>query len=378
MNTLPVYHNPHLVDARAPYAAVITAGRKKPGGGMRPGSTERFWIGVPNADWKSSRYLHPDFAAFNADTKEERDKAAQQQRPVAQASLRAMLAHADLRSAYSMSWSCYRGPAKDERVTNPQHQGRWCYGDGTTASRWDGQEYREIKCPGDDCPFSKMDHACTVFLDLLLIPRWVGTPWQAAGMPEVLMRYASRGRRMLAAFRGLIEHAEELAAGFGFTITNWQGLPFRMTLSLRTGPNRKYTDVAFAPDGDLAEWLKAKRAQTLAITGRDLEPMGLLDPAMLAPEQHAEAEDLVSPEPILRPAIVSAQPAEVEIVEEAEPAPPEAGEVPTQYAELWAAVKAAGFETQVVENNKFGPPWEWTPEAAARIAQRLEAKRSGM
>lgn len=351
MRVLPVFHNPELTTPREMPAAVLTCGRKKAGGGMVPGSTERFWIGMATgADRNTPRKGHPAFSAFN-DRTPPRDGLV-----LPQAFMRCLLVHDDVDQARKIDRGVYRGDPKDPRVKNPPHQGSWCSGDGHRAARWDGKDYEDIECPNLDCPFAQgADPACKVRISVLFYPRWDGTPFEGDGMPQVLMKYVSKGRRMLEAFEGMLHHAQAQAKSFGVEIKSWHGFPYAMTIATRTAPGKRYTDVSFTPDGDLIGWLMRQRDQTRALGGAP--PVGLLEAPMATDEQAGIDEDLTSLDPV-GPSVKPAQVVDV------------TGE---PWADLEAAVKDAGVGDEVAA--EWGPPGAaWELNRAAVLAAVKKAR----
>lgn len=374
MNALPVYNNPALAVPREPYAAVLTCGRKLAGGGMEAGSTSRFWIGTPvGADRKTARPLHPGFRRFNESSE---GKAS------ARAYLRCLLIHSDLDDARQIARKLYRGPANDRRVTNPQHQGPWCMGDGSTATRWDGEDYGEIDCPGEDCPFAQGATGCKVETRLLLMPRWDGTPFADCGMTQVPMLYASKGRRMKDSLEGLFRHVRAMAAGFDTSIESWFGLPFTMTLGIKRTANGAYTDVAFSPDGDLVDWMRSRRATVAQLAAPS--PVGLLAETARSVEAEGIAEDLTSPDPVgpvasLKPALVSADD------ERGGGSAPEAGQIglpgasvagplPEADRRRWEArISEAGLMDKATGDPAVGIPPEWTTDTVELLVAIMKA-----
>lgn len=316
MNTLPAFNNPGLAEPRETPAAVLTCGLKQKGGGMQPGSTDRFWLGLATgADKKTPRQAHPAFAAFNAVPKMRGSVPAQ-------AFMRCLLVHADLDQARTIHRVAYRGPPTDKRVDNPPHQGPWCSGDGSIASRWDGTEYTGIECPNLRCPFTQGDAPpCKAQLAVLFYPRWEETSFAGAGMPQLSLKYVSRGRRMLGSFEGMIEAARQVARdALRLEIKSWFGFPFTMTLAKRTAPGKRYTDVSFTADGDLVAWLRNQQERAKEIGGQ--APVGLLDPAIRTEEWAGIDEDVTSPDPVgpasIKPATVATEePVQAGLFEEA-------------------------------------------------------------
>ncbi len=349
MKILPAYNNPSLTTPRESPAAVMTCGLKQAGGGMVPGSTDRFWIGLATgADKRTARKSHPAFSAFNADKK-------RGESPL-QAFVRCLLVHSNLNDARKIDRGAYRGPKNDRRVKNPSHQGPWCSGDGTSASRWGGSKYKTIECPNLNCPFAQgVEPPCKARLSLLFYPRWDGTPFEAARMPQLLTKYVTRGRRMLESFEGMVQHARAQAESFGITIESWHGYPFAMTLSKRTAPGKRYTDVAFTADGDLLAWLQAQRERVAALSG--VEPFGLLEPESNTETWAGIDQDLVSPDavgPSIKPASVSV--------------------APTDLQALADQASAAGVYPAMVE--KYGLPktWELNRAAIEELIQKANSK----
>lgn len=332
MSSLPIYHNPNLAQPREPIGAVLMAGLKDPGGrGFVRGSTDRFWIGNPaGGDSKSARASHPAFGAFNGSGRPEKGGT----HPAA--FMRCVLVHGDLSNAWKLDRGAYRGPKNDPRVHNPPHIGPWCTGDGHKATRWTGKEYEEIDCPNEICPYAQAK-VCKAKLVVLFYPRWDGTPWADAGMPQLLTRYATKGRRMRDSWRGLLEYVESFAEGLGVEIRSWLGFPFTMTLTKRSTSQGKATDVAFAADGDLTAWLMASQSRARELGG--VSPIGLLSPEASAPELLAQDEDNLSTEPILEH-VRSVKPASEAVRDDLESRVRAAG-ISDDVAELYGAPGAA-------------------------------------
>jgi hypothetical protein len=350
MESLPAFNNPDLLTTPGhTHGAAMTTGRKKPGGQIDPGSTSRYWFGLPTgADSKTPRKSHPAFAAFNSISKTGHSETA--------CFMRGLLVHSSLEDAWAVDRGLYRGPARDARVTNPRsHLGPWCTGDGVEARRWNGEAYDAIECPNDDCPFAAIDHGCSPRMTLLFVPRWEGTPWEDAAMPQLLTKWTSKGRLSRDSFAGLVAHVREQAAVWGIELTSWYGLPFTMTLARRKGVGTSYPVTHFAADGELLSWLQTQRSRIAALGG-GAEPVGLLDAAHHTADELGQVHELSSAEPlpVVRPAsVVAVEPAEIV---EAAPASPLLSSAARE--NFRAAFRKADREDEAVHT--VGVPDDWT------------------
>ena len=242
-----------------PVGAVLRIGKKNDRG--VPIERDRFYIALPHEDSSGHRPLHPRFNAFNVAPPEHRTFVS------------GNLVHGSLRDAFDLQRYAYRLPKP--AFQPPPSRRPACEGDGMQAIRYlgdgkraDDEEFRSIPCPGDLCEFAQAG-ICKVRLTILFRPRWA----EGAKLPAPLMRFASHAEHNLSSVYGLFDHVADVAHSLrildakppetqGYAALEEAGvpmfgLPFSMTLTERTNPEKrtKFPVVKFAPDGDLVAWL---------------------------------------------------------------------------------------------------------------------------
>lgn len=205
------------LEGREQVGAVVTIGRKDSNRGF-PIEKDRFHIVWP-VEVNGRRDPHPHFGAFN--------KAPAEHRRM----LTAQLVHARRDEAFAFRRQCFRAPRQ------PSHPRRlpFCMGDGTTAQRWTGREFREIECPGDRCEFSqqpaKGKAPCGPHMKALF--RLV---WTKADFPTPLCKFTSNGWGSTANWVGFFDGLERAAATLGFEDYSLAGFRFQLQLVEKTNP----------------------------------------------------------------------------------------------------------------------------------------------
>lgn len=124
--------------------------------------------------------------------------------------------------------------------------------DGETAKRYtdgdDGPEWAEIDCPGHLCEFAQSGECKT--------RAWLYFIANEPGCPRVLMRYHTGGQSTTVQNIGaFFADLDRMAAGTGRRITNFQNIPFVLTLApvkIRS-KNRLVAVVSMALDGSITD-----------------------------------------------------------------------------------------------------------------------------
>lgn len=256
---------------REPVGAVLRVGRKGPSGA--PIEKDRYTICSPfeaPCAYKTKtgktfngtvRAPLDAFAAFNDATPEKRR------------SLRGNLVHATEHDV----WHYKRAAVDLQDARFPMHPNKipTCEGDGRLARRLYGindegvEDWREIPCPNDLCPYAKL---CPPMLRFYFRPRWPeGNP-----LPSPLIKFTSRAWSTCANFLGFFEMISSVVEGFQMGQATLFGVPFVLTLHSKVDRKKGhvYAVTTITPDGDLVEFFGAQAAQ--------LRDAGFAAPAMIA------------------------------------------------------------------------------------------------
>ena len=227
----------------------VTIGTRHPQKGY-PTETNKFFIKYPMAinkqvNGKSMlfRECDPDFWRFN-----ESDK------PELRQNIRFNIVHpvhlrdgwAGMKDAFDFSLKAYQVPGiKQHEMKFPT-----CTSNGVEATRWNGQEFEDIKCPNQLCKFRQPEQkACKPFARLAFQLRWPEhEAWSV--LPTPLVKFETKSwynidKVIMPWFMGL--HKQALA--LGVTDYNFFGLPGVIKLGKRmAGSGKSVPSIAIATD----------------------------------------------------------------------------------------------------------------------------------
>ncbi len=240
---------------REPIGAALAVGRKGDRGA--PVERDRFHILLPAAQLReiagrqnTVRDPHPSFAPYNTAEPDRRKMVL------------ARLAHARIAECFE-----YRRQAQVLPELVHPRRAPVCQGDGRRARRYsaDRQDYIEIPCPGERCPYAQKSSdskppACKPWMRFLArfdFPRGA----DGRGLPNIPFKYASGSWNTVKNFLGFFE-------GFGAACRNLGvepdaiplfGLPVALTLQERTDPGQQrrfpVVSIVVAGDQDLIAWI---------------------------------------------------------------------------------------------------------------------------
>ena len=302
------------VQPRRAAAFQLTAGRKA-SGRIDPGTVNRFWAVLPDPKGgaRGSKQPHPKYADFNREVNWKDPESV-----ALRTTFQGVLRHASIEDVCDLSYYSFRGASG-----NPKGNRFKCRCDGSTAQRWNPQGgddgkggYDEIDLDGGrTCPCFMSAHAKRS-LRLWFQPVW---PEPLAHLERGLCLWATRARRSIDSFFGVIADVEQFAKDYRIPLT-LVGMPFELQFAKRKGEGTEYPDIKVSFRGDIAEWAGWQRRTVLEIGG-DSDTPKLLGPGS-DPEEHepeAVAEDF---EPIIetRPAAVAVPANDVVEGEVVEPA----------------------------------------------------------
>jgi hypothetical protein len=257
------------LEGKEPVGAVLTIGTKSTDK-RNPTDRDRFYVKVPDSS-NDVRVNHPAFAVFHAAAPEFRR------------SVRGVLVHA-------AEVECFEWHRKAQKLPPPfQNHSKLpaCTGDGKKAKRLallpdKRVEHVEMECPNDLCQFAQAPNDrtpawCRPWARLLFQPIWASDK-----LPTPLMKFTTQSWHSIAALVGFFDHIREQAALCGVQNPQLFGLPFELTLTEKSSPERrtKFPVIRIAPTVQIQAFLLAQmqRGQQLA-QGRQY--VALLD----APEQ---------------------------------------------------------------------------------------------
>ena len=251
----------------------------------------------------------PRFAAFNTADLETRRV------------FYAMLCYHREEECWHPSYGMYRFPKGD--LPNPKTKRFACTGNGTDAERWLDGEATMIKGCGEGCPYRQGDTPpCRPRSRFWFMPRWLPSQGKAFAryMPDAsvtmllerpIMRLATQAREARDTFAGMLQTVRDQAKPLG-GISSLYGLPFVMTLSHKTNPDKKtsWHEVTFTLGGDWFEWLKWQAGEFKQLKGAPpLVALGSASDAELDPEkvgaEHAAIVPYRAPGPATKPAVVA-------------------------------------------------------------------------
>jgi hypothetical protein len=150
----------------------------------------------------------------------------------------------------------------------------------------DKVEYQDIPCPNDLCQFAQAPNdrtppCCKPWARLLFQPVWK----EGSTLPTPLMKFTTQSWHSIAAIVGFFEHIKEQARLCGVDAPQLFGLPFELTLSEKSSPEKrtKFPVIRITPTVMVQAFLigQMQRGEQLAAGKRYV---ALLD----APEQHPD------------------------------------------------------------------------------------------
>ena len=245
-----------------PIGAVVTVGTKGPKG--NPVDRDRFYIKMPQMDDSGGRPEHAKFAVFNTAPPERRR------------TLMGNLVHASIGDAFHYQLTAQKLPGLTATPSQQPH----CTGDGCKAMRWDGKEFREIRCPNEICEYRVGDvKLCKPFARLYFRLRWEET---AGGktLPSIYVKLTTQSWNSVRAMVGFFDSINDTARSFGLDSANLFGLPFTVTLAEKSQPakKKKFPVLSFSVDGDLIAFLMAQRQRMEQIAASPVY-IGASDPS---------------------------------------------------------------------------------------------------
>lgn len=247
---------------RENFGAVLSMGVK----GQRgfPVEKDRFHIVWPQEDEAGIRPHHPQFAPFN--------RAGPEHRKV----VLGQLVHHTKDECFQYSYRCQadrRLPAHPKKVPA-------CRGNGATALRWDGDDFREIPCPAEKCEFrqpisDKKGPPCKPWMRFGFRLVWRD---RASDLPTPATKFTSGGWNTIKNFLGFFEAIERAAEGLGFADYSLMGFRFSIQLVEKKGPAQRFPTAVIVPLDDPIEFLMqqvehrqqiAARPTVAALTDRE-------------------------------------------------------------------------------------------------------------
>jgi hypothetical protein len=239
----------HGTGRKQAWGAAVTIGTRHPQKGY-PTDTEKFYIKKPQAISKSvgSRSMlvrenDPDFWRYN-----DSDKLELRQQ------IRFHIIHpVNMADGWESMADCLSFSLKAFQLPKiPLHENKYptCTGDGKTATRWDGKEFQEIKCPNALCEFRQgRPSPCKPYARFAFQLRWPQhEAWKV--LPTPLVKFETHSwhnidRVLLPFFAGIHKQAMAL----GVNNYNLYGLPGVIKLGKRVaGKGSVVPSIAIATD----------------------------------------------------------------------------------------------------------------------------------
>lgn len=257
------------LEGREPIGAALTVGIKGPNGA--PIEKDRYHILSPDAvlaeyskrdggSYKApKRELHPSYTSFN--------EAAPERRRV----IPARLAHATIAELFE-----FRLQAQSGAKGIPAHPKKApvCRGNGETAIRWDGTDFKPLPCPGEKCPYSQptpgangksTKPACGPFMRFLA--RFDFPETAGRRLPSIPFKFTSAGWNSTRNFLGFFDAFRKACAGFGIDPNQVPlfGMPVSLILNERTNPETQarfpVVSIQTAGDADIIGWIQQQLAR---------------------------------------------------------------------------------------------------------------------
>lgn len=261
------------LEGKEPVGAVLTVGTRA-GPKAPPSETDRFYIKVPmSAD--GVRIPCPGFEAFNVAPPEKRQ------------AIQGYLVHEKPEQMFEYHLKAQQLPKL------PMHPGKApsCVGNGVDAQRWDGKEFRPIKCPNDLCEFRQAQATgatpCKPFFRFLFRPKWKdGSP-----LPTPLMKLTSQSWNSVRAWIGFFDYLKQQAATMEIENPSFYGMPFQIVLSRKTSPKqqRSFPVLSISTEGDVQAFFYAQRMKRKEM--RELEPA---QPVMMLTDKTEQSYEVLA------------------------------------------------------------------------------------
>ncbi len=232
----------------------------------------------------------------------------------------AMLCYHQEMECWHPNYGMYRFPSGG--LPNPRNKKFACTGNGTDAERWLDGELTMIKGCGEGCPYRQGDDPpCRPRARFWFMPRWLPSQGKAFArylpdstvkvlLERPIMRLATQAREARDTFAGMLETVRAQAKPLG-GISSFYGMPFVMTLSPATNPEKRtrWHEVTFTLGGDWFEWLKwqagefrqLKEAPPLVALGSASDAE--LDPEKVGAEHAAIVPYRAAAGPAVKPAV---------------------------------------------------------------------------
>ena len=122
----------------------------------------------------------------------------------------------------------------------------WCSSaDFKTAERWDGHEFKPMKCPYRDCRYYGKQGGCKPTTSAVFMMREADRVGS-----NLIARWSTNSPLTWELLEGFVTQVEEQLAGLGLG-DNWHGIRFTMTVTEGTGNGRRYPLVEFKLDGPI-------------------------------------------------------------------------------------------------------------------------------
>lgn len=247
------------------------------------------------------RGYHPLFDAFN--------RAA----PELRRDIPCVIAHASIPEFIDQKRQAYVLP---DMVAHPMRL-PVCRGDGAAAVRWVNGAWKNIPCPGDECPFTKAGTykgqdgrererpaPCKPTTKIVLRFAWhrleVGHPFK--GLSALPFKYMSGGWNTAANILGFQESLTTTCENIGVDPVDVPlfGMPVRLQLYERSGKQQKFSVAELMVDGgDITAWIvsqmqRREQVRSLAAADRSAR-FALTGPSMRDGSELADDRDLYDP-----------------------------------------------------------------------------------
>ena len=236
----------HGVGRKQAWGAVVTIGQRHPQKGY-PTDSDKFFIKKPQAlnktvNGKSMliREADPDFWKFNESEKMELRQ-----------NIRFHIVHpVHLRDGWAGMQDCFEFSLKAYQIPGiKQHENKFptCTGNGEDATRWNGKEFEDIKCPNQLCKYRQANQkSCKPFARIAFQLRWPDKYM----LPSPLVKFETKSwynidKVIMPWFMGLHKQAMAL----GVENYNFFGLPGVIKLGKRVaGSGKSVPSIAIATD----------------------------------------------------------------------------------------------------------------------------------
>ena len=255
---------------REPIGAALAAGHKGPKG--NPVDKDIYWILLParrdDANIRNGvRDPHPSFATFNNAIEENARKYRR--------SIPIRIDHARREDCFDWARHARILEMGGKKLIHPAMR-VVCRGNGVTAIRWDPTQpdiiptagkdwrgYKDIPCPGDQCPFAIANGPgkpqCGPWM------RFVARfDWPERKFPNIPFVFESQSWNTIAFFVGFFESFESHCRDWGFDPKEIPlfGYPAQLQLNEEMRPGKKFFVTRPIPTmGDFNDWIRAQQAR---------------------------------------------------------------------------------------------------------------------